>query len=85
MANVQQRARGTVLGRATALGEAEAREHIADAAPEETRAKIDAALRAAPVISRAGVGGWHAAPARPKPTRPRSGLAYRVDELAQPF
>ena len=63
----------------------EAREHIADATPEETRAKIDAALRAAPVISRAGVGGWHAAPARPKPTRPRSGLAYRVDELAQPF
>jgi hypothetical protein len=39
----------------------EAREHIADATPEETRAKIDAALQAAP------------APAQPKPTRPRSG------------
>ena len=39
----------------------EAREHIADATPEETRAKIDAALRAAP------------APARPKPTRAQSG------------
>jgi len=53
----------------------EAREHIADAAPEETRAKIDAALQAAP------------SPAQPKPTRPRSGspiaserLAYRLDE-----
>jgi hypothetical protein len=29
----------------------EAREHIADATPEETRAKIDAALQAAPVTS----------------------------------
>src|SRR5277367_2541135 len=29
----------------------EAREHIADATPEETRAKIDAALEAAPVTS----------------------------------
>src|SRR5277367_5451155 len=50
----------------------EAREHIADATPEETRAKIDAALEAAPVTS-GQVGGWPAAPARPKPTRPRSG------------
>jgi hypothetical protein len=37
----------------------EAREHIADATPEETRAKIDAALQAAP--------------AQPNPTRPPSG------------
>jgi hypothetical protein len=43
----------------------EAREHIADATPEETRAKIDAALQAAPVTS-GQVGGWRAAPARPK-------------------
>ena len=50
----------------------EAREHIADATPEETRAKIDAALQAAPVTS-GQVGGWPAAPARPKPTRPRRG------------
>ena len=42
----------------------EAREHIADATPEETRAKIDAALQAAPVTS-GQVGGWPAAPARP--------------------
>jgi hypothetical protein len=34
----------------------EAREHIADATPEETRAKIDAALRAAPLTS-GQVGG----------------------------
>ena len=34
----------------------EAREHIADATPEETRAKIDAALQAAPVTS-GQVGG----------------------------
>jgi hypothetical protein len=58
MAIVQQRAREAVLGSATALREAElmrdrlrealmeAREHIADATPEETRAKIDAALQA---------------------------------------
>jgi hypothetical protein len=46
----------------------EAREHIADATPEETRAKIAAALQAAPVTS-GQVGGWPAAPARPKPTR----------------
>src|SRR5580658_6651827 len=45
----------------------EAREHIADATPEETRAKIDAALQAAPVTS-GQVGGWPTAPARPKPT-----------------
>src|ERR1700722_5004818 len=50
----------------------EAREHIADATPEETRAKIDAALQAAPVTS-GQVGGWPAAPAQPNPTRPRSG------------
>src|ERR1700722_18156423 len=50
----------------------EAREHLADATPEETRAKIAAALQAAPVTS-GQVGGWPAAPARPKPTRPRSG------------
>ena len=50
----------------------EAREHIADATPEETRAKIDAALQAAPVTS-GQVGGWPAALARPKLTRPRSG------------
>src|SRR6202167_3910929 len=50
----------------------EAREHIADATPEETRAKIDAALQAAPVTS-GQVGGWSAAPAQPKPTRPPSG------------
>ncbi len=50
----------------------EAREHIADATPEETRAKINAALQAAPVTS-GQVGGWPAAPAQPKPTRPRSG------------
>ena len=50
----------------------EAREHIVDATPEETRAKIDAALQAAPVTS-GQVGGWPAAPAQPKPTRPRSG------------
>src|SRR5271154_1617540 len=50
----------------------EAREHIADATPEETRAKIDAALQAAPVTS-GQVGGWPAAPAQPNPPRPRSG------------
>jgi signal transduction histidine kinase len=80
IANVQQRAREAVLGSATALREAElmrdrlrealmeAREHIADATPEETRARIDAALQAAPQV-----GGWPAAPAQQKPTRPRSG------------
>ena len=50
----------------------EAREHIAGATPEETRAKIDAALQAAPVTS-GQVGGWPAAVARPKLARPRSG------------
>src|ERR1700691_2554111 len=50
----------------------EAREHIADATPEETRVKIDAALRAAPATS-GQVNGWSAAPAQPKPTRPPSG------------
>ena len=50
----------------------EAREHIADATPGDTQAKIAAALQAAPVTSRR-VGGWPAAPGRPKPTRPRSG------------
>ena len=44
----------------------EAREHIADATPEETRAKIDDALQGAPMIS-GQVGGWRAATARPKP------------------
>ncbi len=44
----------------------EAREHLADATPEETRAKIDAALQAAPMISDQ-VGGWRAATPRPKP------------------
>ena len=57
----------------------EAREHIADATPEETRAKIDAALQAAPVTS-GQVGGWPAAPARPiafdeRPRRPRQAIA----------
>ena len=87
MANVQQRAREAELMRDShfdnlrtayasiaRLREAlmEAREHIVDATPEETRAKIDAALQAAPVTS-GQVGGWPAAPAQPKPTRPRSG------------
>ena len=47
----------------------EAREHRADATPEETRAKIDAALQAAPVTS-GQVGEWPAVPAQRKPTRP---------------
>jgi hypothetical protein len=50
----------------------EAREHIADATPEETRARIDGALQAAPMTS-GQVGGWPAAPAQQKPTCPRSG------------
>jgi len=58
----------------------EAREHIADATPEETRAKIDAALQAAPVTS-GQVGG--AAPAQPKPTRPRSGSPIASTKPAQ--
>ena len=41
----------------------EAREHIADATPEETRAKIGAALQAAPVTS-GHLGEWPAAPAQ---------------------
>ena len=49
----------------------EAREHIADATPEETRAKIDAALQAAP------------APARPKPTRAQSGSPIASTKPAQ--
>ena len=51
----------------------EAREHIADATPEETRAKIDAALQAAP------------APAQPNPTRPRSGSHIASTKPAQAF
>ena len=51
----------------------EAREHIADATPEETRAKIDAALQAAP------------APAQPNPTRPRSGSPIASTKPAQAF
>jgi hypothetical protein len=81
MAIVQQRAREAVLGSATALREAElmrdrlrealmeAREHIADATPEETRAKIDAALQAAPMTSEQ-VGGW---PAQQKPSTSSAG------------
>jgi hypothetical protein len=88
MAIVQQRALEATLGSATALREAElmrdrlrealteAREHIADATPEETRAKIDAALQAAPVTG-GQVGGWPAAPAQQKPTRPRTGSPRR--------
>ena len=49
----------------------EAREHIADAAPEETRAKIDAVLQDAP------------SPAQPKPTRPRSGSPIASTKPAQ--
>ena len=60
----------------------EAREHIADATPEETRAKIDAALQAAPE-TRGQVGGWPAAPARPKPTRPRSGSPIASTGLSE--
>ena len=48
----------------------EAREHIADATPEETRAKIDAALQAA------------SAPAQ---TRPRSGSPIASTKPAQAF
>src|ERR1700731_110707 len=44
----------------------EAPAHIAAATPEATRAKINAALQAAPVIS-GQVGGWPAAPAQPIP------------------
>jgi len=51
----------------------EAREHIADATPEETRAKVDAALQAAP------------APAQPKPTPPRSGSPIASTMPAQAF
>ena len=51
----------------------EAREHIADATPEETRAKIDAALQAAPVGGSARATEADAPPER---------LAYRIDELA---
>jgi hypothetical protein len=47
----------------------EAREHIADATPEETRAKIDAALQAAPMTSEQ-VGGW---PAQQKPSTSSAG------------
>ena len=60
----------------------EAREHIADATPEETRAKIDAALQAAPVTG-GQVGGWPAAPAQPNPTRPRSGSPIASTKPAQ--
>jgi hypothetical protein len=82
MANLQQRAREAVLGSATALREAElmrdrlrealmeAREHLADATPEETRAKIDAALQAAPA---------------PAQTRPRSGSPIASTKPAQAF
>ena len=62
----------------------EAREHIADATPEETRAKIDAALQAAPVTS-GQAGGWPAALARPKLTRPRSGSPIASTKPAQAF
>jgi chromosome segregation ATPase len=62
----------------------EAREHIAGATPEETRAKIDAALQAAPVTS-GQVGGWPAAVARPKLTRPRSGSPIASTKPAQAF
>ena len=49
----------------------EAREHLADATPEETRAKIDGALQAAP--------------AQPKPTRPRSGSPITSTKPARAF
>src|ERR1700677_526029 len=62
----------------------EAREHIAGATPEETRAKIDAALQAAPVTS-GQVGGWPAAVARPKLARPRSGSPIASTKPAQAF
>jgi hypothetical protein len=48
----------------------EAREHIADAIPEETRAKIDAALQAAPA---------------PAQTRPWSGSPIASTKPAQAF
>jgi hypothetical protein len=85
VANVQQRAREASLVSATALREAElanasiarlrealreAREHIADATPEETRAKIDAALQVAPA---------------PAQTRPRSGSPIASTKPAQAF
>jgi hypothetical protein len=74
LANVQQRAREAELGLFDNLRTAnasiarlrealtEAREHIADATPEEMLTKIDAALEPAPVTS-GQVGGWPAAPA----------------------
>ena len=58
----------------------EAREHIADATPEEMRAKIDAALQAAPATS-GQVGRWPAAPARPKPPGARRALGLSECDL----
>jgi len=54
----------------------EAREHMADATPEETRAKIDAALQAAPGDQRAG-GRMAAADARGVPKGQTSGRRGR--------